>query len=200
MSRFSAKTVLSSLIFVILCAVIFTQFLAWNESRANSHGFVFDDPVYGVLPLKDLSMWIFTLTYGAIILYAILNRQEHYFVSMALVSYSFILLFRIPCMLILPLKVHPDLIFLQDPFLNEIIYPSKIVNDLFFSGHVALVCALTILSKIKWPFIAIACLLAICLLIQRVHYSIDILASIPFAWLSVRISQSLINKYFKAQK
>jgi membrane-associated phospholipid phosphatase len=200
MSRFSAKTVLSSLIFVILCAVIFTQFLAWNESRANNHGFVFDDPVYGVLPLKDLSMWIFTLTYGAIILYAILNRQEHYFFSRAVISYSFILLFRIPSMLILPLKVHPDLIFLQDPFLNDIVYPSKIVNDLFFSGHVALVSALAILSKIKWPFIAIAFLLALSLLVQRVHYSIDILASVPFAWLSVRISQSLLLKYSKAQK
>jgi membrane-associated phospholipid phosphatase len=200
MSRFSAKTVLSSLIFVILCAVIFTQFLAWNESRANSHGFVFDDPVYAILPLKDLSMWIFTLTYGAIILYAILNRQEHYFFSRAVISYSFILLFRIPSMLILPLKVHPDLIFLQDPFLNDIVYPSKIVNDLFFSGHVALVSALAILSKIKWPFIAIAFLLALSLLVQRVHYSIDILASVPFAWLSVRISQSLLLKYSKAQK
>jgi hypothetical protein len=200
MRRLDRSTILSSIIFVILCAFIFTQFLAWNESRANNHGFVFNDPVYQFLPLKDLSILIFSLTYGGIILFSALNYQVHNFVSMALVSYSFILLFRIPCMLILPLKVHPDLIFLQDPFLNEIIYPSKIVNDLFFSGHVALVCALTILSKIKWPFIAIACLLAICLLIQRVHYSIDILASIPFAWLSVRISQSLINKYFKAQK
>ena len=42
MSRFNARTVLSSLIFVFLCAVIFTQFLAWNESRATSYGFVFD--------------------------------------------------------------------------------------------------------------------------------------------------------------
>ena len=198
MSGLNVKTILSSLIFVVLCAFIFTQFLAWNEVRANNIGFVFNDPVYKLLPLKDLSIWIFTLTYGAIILYAILNRQEHCFFSRAVISYSFILIFRIPSMLILPLKVHPDLIFLQDPFLNDIVYPSKIVNDLFFSGHVALVSALAFLSKIKWPFIGITFLLALSLLVQRVHYSIDILASVPFAWLSVRISQSLLLKYFKA--
>jgi hypothetical protein len=54
MSGLNVKTILSSLIFVVLCAFIFTQFLAWNESRATSHGFVFDDPVYAILPLKDL--------------------------------------------------------------------------------------------------------------------------------------------------
>ena len=79
MSGLNVKTILSSLIFVVLCAFIFTQFLAWNEVRANNIGFVFNDPVYKLLPLKDLSIWIFTLTYGAIILYAILNRQEHCF-------------------------------------------------------------------------------------------------------------------------
>ncbi len=200
MSKINGKAIFSSLILVIICAFIFTQFLVWNEEHANNHGFVFNDPAYFFLPLLDLSTLIFCLTYGAVVLYAIFNYRNRDFVPLAVMCYSFILLFRIPCMLIVPLKVHPDLIFLQDPFLNDLIYPSKIVNDLFFSGHVALASAFIFLSKIKWPFIAIALILAISLCIQRVHYSIDVLASVPFAWLSVRLSQSIIVKFFNTSK
>jgi len=177
-----------------ISAFIFTHFLNWREGIVNHSGIVINDPVYHWLPLQEHSFLIFSITYGSVILYSFLNYKDPSFASRAILSYALILLFRIPTMLLVPLKVHPDLIFLQDPFLNELVYPSKIVNDLFFSGHVALMCIFTLISRMKFWFVVLAILLAVFLLMQRVHYSIDVIGAIPFAWFAVRLSDMLHKK------
>jgi hypothetical protein len=193
MTRRWKTAVVSGLILGII-AFLFTRFLEFQESRADALGWIFDDPVFKVLPLKELSLPIFSITYGALITYLIFYRKEDHFLSKLFLTYMFILIYRMITMSILPFREHPDLIYLQDPFLNNLIYPSKIDADLFFSGHTALIVGLFFLTKNKL-FLIFSVLLGLFLMIQRVHYSIDILAAYPFAYLSYRSAQYVIANW-----
>ena len=86
------------------------------------------------------------------------------------------------------------------PFLNFFIYQGTIDGDLFFSGHTATICLLLFWTvKFKWVFALFGVVLGILLMVQRVHYSIDIIAAIPFAYLSVRIVDFVIYRRLRAQ-
>jgi len=186
-------TVVSGLMLAAV-AFIFTRFLEYQENRADSLGWVFDDPVFKMLPIKELSFPIFSITYLALIAYLIFYRKREHFLSMLFLTYMFILFFRMITMSILPFREHPDMIFLQDPFLNNLIYPSKIDADLFFSGHTALIVGLFFLTK-NWLFLLLSAVLGLFLMVQRVHYSIDILAAYPFAYLSYRSAHYVISSW-----
>jgi len=180
-----------------LMAAIFVRFLAFHEVRAERLGWMFDDPAYNVLPIVDSSVIIFTITYGSLIAYLTIYRKVPHAFALLMSSYAFILLFRIVTLSLLPLVVHKDLIYLEDPFLNDWIYPSRIVADLFFSGHTALVFVIYLLSGKKWPFLYLSILIGLLLVMQRVHYSIDVLAAFPFAWCAVRLSRWVGSRYFE---
>lgn len=179
--------------FLAVVATIFIPFMAYHQERVLRDGFHFDDPVHGLFPAYDVSFPIFSITYGSILLYLILKYREDHFLPKLLFTYGFILSFRIITMSTLPLKAPLELVHLQDPFLNNLIYPGDIVTDLFFSGHTALVFSIFLLSGKKWIFLLFTVAMAVLLMIQRVHYSIDVLAAIPFAWLAVFLASRLVS-------
>ena len=106
------------------------------------------------------------------------------------------LLLRILTLSLLPLKESGDIIYLQDPFLNNLIYPGEIDSDLFFSGHTGLILIFFFLSK-KWIFAILAGTIGLLLMIQRVHYSIDIIAALPFSYLIVKLVTFLTSKLIR---
>ena len=192
------KLLIASLLFLLLCAVSFSLFLPFHEARVDRLLWYFNDPAFWILPAKDVSIPIFTITYGTIITYAILNRKEQYFVSKLAFSYGLLLVFRFLTLSTLPLKEPESIIYLEDPFLNTFIYQGTIDSDLFFSGHTALVCLVFFQThKWKWLFAVIGLTLGILLMIQRVHYSIDILAALPFAYLTVKIVDFAVYRRLK---
>lgn len=197
MHRSHWKSFICVSVLLSLMAAIFVRFLAFHEVRAERLGWMFDDPAYNVLPIVDSSVIIFTITYGSLIAYLTIYRKVPHAFALLMSSYAFILLFRIVTLSLLPLVVHKDLIYLEDPFLNDWIYPSRIVADLFFSGHTALVFAIYLLSGKKWPFLYLSILIGLLLVMQRVHYSIDVLAAFPFAWCAVRLSRWVGSRYFE---
>ena len=120
------KLFLASLLFLLICAVLFSLFLPIHEARVDELRWFFDDPAFWVLPARDVSLPIFSITYGSIITYAILNRKEQYFVSKMAFSYAFLLIFRTLTLTLLPLKEPETIIYLEDPFLNTFIYQGTI--------------------------------------------------------------------------
>tara|TARA_Y100001968_G_scaffold267675_1_gene257700 strand:+ start:99 stop:551 length:453 start_codon:yes stop_codon:yes gene_type:complete len=84
------------------------------------------------------------------------------------------------------LKDGQTMIQLADPILNNIIYhaneflpdqPIYTHHDLFFSGHTAKCLLASLLyknKKVRIFFITLTCIMATFLLLQHVHYSIDI--------------------------
>lgn len=192
------KLLILSIGFLLICAVLFSMFLRVHEARADRLLWYFNDPVFPYLPAMDVSLYIFSITYGTLITYAIINRKTPYYVSRLALSYGVLLIFRTLTLTILPLKEPETIIFLDDPFLNFFIYQGTIDADLFFSGHTALICLLLFLTaKFKWIFVLFGLILGVLLLIQRVHYSIDIIAAIPFAYFSVKIVDFVVYRRLK---
>jgi len=189
------KLLIASLLFLLVCAVLFSLFLPFHEARVDKLMWYFDDPAFEVLPAHDVSIPIFSITYGAIIAYVVLNRKEPYFLSRMAFSYGLLLIMRTLTLVLLPLKEPETIVYLEDPFLNTFIYQGTIDSDLFFSGHTALVCLLFFQTrKWRWFFGLLGVTLGILLMIQRVHYSIDILAALPFAYLTVKLVDFLIYR------
>ncbi|PIE87237.1 MAG: hypothetical protein CSA03_01365 [Bacteroidetes bacterium] len=182
------KLLILSILSLLLCAMLFAVFLPMHEARADELLWYFDDPIFPLLPVKDVSIPIFSITYGALILYIILNRTHTFFLSKLAFSYAVLLILRAGTLSILPLKEPANIVYLDDPFLNTFIYQGTLNADLFFSGHTALICLLIFLTeKWKWLFAVLAISLGILLMIQRAHYSIDVIGALPFAFLAVKI-------------
>ncbi|MBL4862101.1 MAG: hypothetical protein JKY09_03670 [Crocinitomicaceae bacterium] len=187
-----------ALVFLGLCALLFVRFLAFHEIRASTSGIVFKDPLFPFLPIGDFSTLIFSLTYGSLILFVFSWRKIPYAWSKLMMAYGLLLLFRILTLSILPLEIPEDLVYLQDPFLNNLMYPGDIKADLFFSGHTGLLLMLFFLSR-KWVYIVMAMILGYVLMVQRVHYSIDIIAALPFAYLIVVLVELIVKKLVRDQ-
>ena len=188
---------LVAMVFLTGVALVFIPFFEYHEQRANDLGWLPYDPIGELLPTADVSYPIFSITYGSILLYAVLFFRMDFFIPKLMIAYALILLFRFITLTLMPFQAPPSYVYLQDPFLNELIYPGHIRNDLFFSGHTALVFAIFILSEKKWIFLTLAMSTGILVMIQRVHYSYDVLAAFPFAWMAASLSNRIISEAFK---
>lgn len=150
------------------------------------------DPLLAALPSADLSVPLFLFLYAVVLLVlAGLIRHPLLFLRAAQ-AYVLILLLRMVTMFTLTLEPPPGLIELHDP-ISTLFYPGQVPfrKDLFFSGHTATIYLLFL--AVPWPRWRRALLLAtalvgIAVLIQHVHWTIDVLLAPPFAWLAWRTS------------
>jgi membrane-associated phospholipid phosphatase len=189
------KTIVVALVFLLVVALVFIRFLEFHENRVEQEGWLFEDPIFPFVPIFDVSLPIFSITYGSVLLYFFLSYKQSHFLARLMMAYGFIVLFRMITMSLVPLKEPDTLVYLEDPFLNNLIYPGRIVTDLFFSGHTALIFAIFILSGKRFVFLALTILMGLLVMIQRVHYSIDVLAAIPFAWLAAYFTQYIFARW-----
>lgn len=185
-----------ALIFLTFCVFVFIPFLEFHEARVDAGGILFKDPVFQFLPVFDCSTFIFSITYGSLLLFLFTNFKTMDLISKLMASYGLLLLIRMITLSLLPLKEPDTLVYLQDPFLNNLIYPGNIDADLFFSGHTGMVFILFFLVR-KWWYVLLGIVLGILLMVQRVHYSIDIIAAIPVAWFAVRMVDLFVLKFVR---
>lgn len=189
------KVVLIALVFLLVASFVFIRFLAFHEARVAEGGWLFNDPVHPFVPIFDVSLPIFSITYGSVLLYFLLSYKQSHFLARLMIAYGIIIVFRMITMSLIPLKEPDKLVHLEDPFLNNLIYPGRIVTDLFFSGHTALLFAIFILSGKRLVFLGLTIFMGFLLMVQRVHYSIDVIVAIPFAWLAAYSSQYILTRW-----
>lgn len=98
-------------------------------------------------------------------------------------------------MYVFTLEPPEGIIPLHDPLVDAVAYGGVVFNkDLFFSGHVATLLLFVLLEEravVKKILMVIGGLVAILILLQRVHYTIDVVAA-PFVMIGVFL---LIKKY-----
>jgi len=184
-----------SLIAVLLGLVATTYFLAYNEARA---GYTLYDPIIAAIPAIDLSRVIFICTYSCILLglFCCMTTPERIvrtnFAILALLFYRFV------CMYLLPLEPPEGIIPLQDEFLRHTTYGDKVLlKDLFFSGHTASAVLLYHLVDHKWVsrfLLGMSVVIGSMLIIQHVHYTLDVIVAYAFAHLSYKTGIWLADK------
>lgn len=145
------------------------------------------DPLLALLPAHDNSALTFALIYGAIAatLSYLLPRPQR--LLQTLWAYYLLQLMRMTMLWLLPLDPPAALIPLSDPLVDHLfgVTTQPVVRDLFFSGHTSTMMLLTLAGRSRrWRRAMGLATVAVGLLvlIQRVHYSYDVLAAPFFAW------------------
>src|SRR6218665_3068812 len=168
----------------------FLHFLTYNESRI---GFVFHDPVLGLFEPFNISLLTFIVTYSfAVAGIAIALRTPVLFIRL-MQGYTIMTLIRVVCLYFVPLEPPADIIPLYDLLLKVSFYSGRDnLKDLFFSGHTASIFLFAFVfkeRKLKIIFLTGSVAVALLVVLQHVHYSIDVIAAPLVSWLSLKIQE-----------
>lgn len=155
---------------------------------------MFTDPVLNLFNAVELNYLIFGIIYGAILygLYRLSSYPE--ILLSAIQTYVLMVFFRMAVMYVVPLEQPAGVIDLKDPLVFIFGTGQKITKDLFFSGHTATLFILFLnapLNKLKYLFLVCTIIVGTCVLIQKAHYTIDVLAAPAFAYCSYSIIKKI---------
>ena len=181
--RFRNKTIIALLLVAIILTLLPT-FFAFIEKR---EGMVLQDYVLDAIPAIDVSIPTFVIIWSTVLLvfFRIYQNPRLFLV----IAYGFILicLARVLTISMLPLNPPAGLIVLKDPIAN-IAYGGNgifITKDLFYSGHTGNMFLFFLCLQAKWDKIfalTAAVIIGILVLVQHIHYTIDVIAAFIFTY------------------
>ena len=151
------------------------------------------DPLLALLPVHDVSAPTFALIYGSVAAALVFLAPRPRLLLRGLWAYFLLQLLRMITLTLLPLEPPAALVVLHDPVVDNLFAATRhsVVRDLFFSGHTATAALLALAVRGRRWRLALALLtvvLGALVLVQRVHYSYDVLAAPFFAWLAYRLA------------
>ena len=173
--------------------IILPNFLAYVETRK---GAVINDPVLNLFAPLDVTWFTFIILYGSILFAIFYFLPRPVLMTKAIATYGIMVFFRIIAMFILPLDPPAQMIALKDPFVESFGQSTTLTRDLFFSGHTAIMFIFFLVAdnkKIKRFLLAGTIAIAILVLLQHVHYSVDVFVAFFVAYASYAITQKLIK-------
>ena len=183
------------LVLLALVLGLFTRFLQYVELR---NGFAFDDPILIQFNPIDLTWIIFIMIYGGLVLALISLVKSPQVLTLALLTYLLMVIFRIAAMYTLPLNPPESMLALKDPFVEFFGGGKTLTKDLFFSGHTAtsLIFFLTAKNKIiKKIFLFLTVVMGASVLLMHVHYSVDVLIAPLVSFTAFIISKNILKKF-----
>lgn len=155
------------------------------------------DVVLDALPRHDVSLPIFLSLWGAALLLVYRVQKAPTMYLYFIWAYAFLFITRIVSIGLIPLDPPPGLIELRDP-LSNYFYGSKfITKDLFFSGHTASICLMAfclIRPLDRWLVFGGTAVVGIGVLIQRVHYTADVVAAPFFTYAVYWLTRRFIRR------
>lgn len=165
----------------IMTTVMFCMlfYLRYNETRA---GTLLHDPLLAMLPTYDLSALTFILLYMGLVSTVIMLLRHPKRLLIGMQIYAVYAALRVTSMWLVPLEPPTGMIPLLDPLMSWAHTGQQLNKDLFFSGHTATMFIFYLILPPGWGrpiFLFGVVVMASCLLVQRVHYSVDVLSA-PF--------------------
>lgn len=180
---FKKKTIIySSLLVAIL--VILPFFFSAIEKR---NGIQLNDPILQLIPAVDVSLATFLVIWSMTIFLWVRMLQNPSLFLVTLCSMVLLFLSRLVSISLLPLDPPVGLIPLKDPIVNLFYGGTNvfITKDLFYSGHTSTQFLFFLcLHKQRDKLIALAASLVVAtlVLVQHVHYTIDVVFAFVFTW------------------
>lgn len=189
---FRVKFILS-VAMLALALFFLAKFLPYSETRP---GFSLNDPLLSAFKPVDLTWITFVLIYGALLVGLVSIAKYPRRILIAFQSYTLVASLRLITIYFLPFNAPPDIIPMEDPFVAFFGGGKTLLRDLFFSGHTATMLLLALVAKnkiLKTILVICTVLVAVAVLAQHVHYTIDVIVAPFFAYTGYRIAR-LINK------
>jgi PAP2 superfamily C-terminal len=185
-----AKGFVVQLIFTAVSILMVVSLLPYffHSIIGPKPGIRINDVVLNALTPQDHSWIIFGLIYLSLMitLQGIYRKPE--LVLLGLKSYLALTLFRMVTMYVITLEAPEGIIPLHDPLVDVIAYGGNVFNkDLFFSGHVATLTLFVLVEErpiYKRILLVNSLLVAGLILLQRVHYTVDVVVS-PFMSIAI---------------
>jgi len=188
-------TFVATIFLLIIILISLANFLNFVETR---DGVTINDPLLNLFEPVDLTWFTFALIYVSLFLALFFFVKKPDLLIAAIQSYIVLIILRIIAMYLLPLNPPDKMLKLSDPFVEFFGTGQLLTKDLFFSGHTATLFLLFLLSGkklLKYFFLTSTILVAISVLLQHVHYSIDVFSAPFFAYCSFIIARSLNKNY-----
>jgi len=185
---------ITTVIILTVLMLSFSQFLQYIEQR---EGATLTDPILNAFNPINLTWLTFSLIYLSLTLFLFSIRKDPYKITIALQTYGLMVIFRTISMYIVPLEAPATLILLDDPFVQLFGEGDILTKDLFFSGHTGTLFILFLLAEnktLKPVFLISTITVGISVLLQHVHYSIDVFVAPFIAYCSFIIIKNLHRK------
>lgn len=187
-SVFRRKFIIGVSCLVALLAT-FPYFFATIEQHT---GPVLNDWVLNRLPALDVSIPIFGIIWAAALLLLIRVRKSPAMFMTFVYSYVIISLSRMISINLFPLNPPVGLLPMVDPITNAFYGEVYITKDLFYSGHTSTIFLIFLCLRNRWDrlFTCIGSLaVGGLLLVQHVHYTIDVLGAFVFTYPFYRLGR-----------
>lgn len=186
------RKVITGLLFVTVILSAFPIFFQTIEKR---NGFALNDPLLRWLPAHNVSLALFIIIW-ALCLLAIYRAAKHPYIFLTFLwAYILLSVMRILTITLVPLNPPVGLIGLVDPIGNFFYGEKFVTKDLFFSGHTSTVFLLYLClpgKKDKKIALAITVIVGFLLLVQHVHYTLDVLGAFLFAWMAFWVARRTV--------
>jgi hypothetical protein len=155
-------------------------------------GVVLPDPVLAAIPPRDVTWLTFAFIYVGILLAVALLIRRPVRLLMGVEAYVVMALMRIAVMWVTPLDPPPGMILLEDPLVQGLGGTSAVLTrDLFFSGHTStmFLLFLAVPGRARAFYLAATLGVAALVLVQHVHYTVDVLVAPAFALAAWTVSR-----------
>lgn len=163
-------------------------------------GVGFTDPILEMITPRDVSASIFRILYTGLFSTAFFLFAYPRQLMVGMYIYLWLSILRICSIYLIPLEPPVGLIYLEDPLLAASVYKGNVITkDLFFSGHTATIvgCAFAMHHrKLKIILFGMSIVLSFLLLVQHIHYTIDIIGAWIFCFLVYKILTTGKKKEF----
>ena len=181
---------------VIILAIVFTLPFFFGHIQKRK-GAVLNDWLLARIPPHDVSVLIFALIWGMVLLILIRTIKNPSIYITYCWTLIFVYIVRFVTLSVVALDPPPGLIPLVDPLGSVFYGNAAITKDLFFSGHTAtMVLIFLCLERRTDKIIALIAAFAVAylLLVQHIHYTIDILAAPIVVYACYRLTRYLLYK------
>ncbi|CAN5386887.1 hypothetical protein BH10BAC6_BH10BAC6_03370 [soil metagenome] len=186
--RSGQRALATTAIAFVLTLYGFSFFLGMVERRS---GVVLADPLLAAFPAHDLTWPIFVIIYGSLVVAIVVLMRDPMRLLLALRAYVALVLIRMLCMWAVPLEPPLDMIPLVDPLVQAVTGAREALSrDLFFSGHTSILTLLACVMpqrRLQILFIVLASMMGCFVLLQHVHYTIDVLVAPMAAYAAYKL-------------
>lgn len=192
-----SKSFVFQFITILIAVFLVVSYLPeyFHSIIGPKQGVQLNDFILNRLPPQDHSWVIFGLIYLSLVITLHGIVRQPLSILLGLTCYFVITLLRMITMYLFTLEPPAGILLLHDPIVDVVAYGGVVFSkDLFFSGHVATITLFVLLEQrpaLKKLLIVNSVVVAGLLLLQHVHYTIDVVAA-PFIMMSVF---QLIKKY-----
>jgi len=181
----------------VLLTVILTSYPVFFAFIQHRQGTLLHDPVLANIPSVDVSGAIFTFILITTALGLFRTLQIPHLFLIFLWGYVLLNLSRIVTITLFPLEPPVGLLSLSDPIAFPFYgHPESglITKDLFYSGHTGTLFLIYLVLVKKWEkrfALLSTVVVGILLMVQHVHYTIDVIAAPFFVYFIFRLAKKI---------